>query len=91
MAHQWREVDIASGFIAAFKQLPIDGAQQAGDKTMAEWIAWAEQQLVSRSPSQQGCRADLGLSIQGNCLDLQRSIINGILRAIAPNGHFHSQ
>lgn len=47
MAHQWREAEVASGFIAALKQLPMDEAQPTGDKTMAEWMVWAEEQLYS--------------------------------------------
>lgn len=54
MAHQWKEAEVASGFIAALKQLSVDDAQQAGDKTMAEWMAWAEQQLISRNPLNKG-------------------------------------
>jgi|GEM_PF-2930760 len=54
MAHKWREAEVASGFIAALKQLPADDAQQAGNKTMAEWTAWAEGQLVSRNPLHKG-------------------------------------
>ncbi len=54
MAHQWKEAEVASGFIAALKQLSVDEAQQAGDKTMAEWMTWAEQQLVSRNPLNKG-------------------------------------
>jgi hypothetical protein len=54
MAHQWRDTEIASGFIAALKQLPMDEATKLGDKDMGEWIRWAEQQLVSRNPLNKG-------------------------------------
>jgi hypothetical protein len=54
MADKWREAEIASGFIAALKQLPVDEAQKAGDKTMAEWMTWAQQQLISRNPLNEG-------------------------------------
>ncbi len=54
MANKWREAEIARGFIAALKQLSVDQNHQAGDKTMVEWIAWAEGQLASRNPLNKG-------------------------------------
>ena len=54
MAQQWREAEVASGFIAVLKQLPMDEATKLGDKDMAEWMAWAEDQLVSRNPINKG-------------------------------------
>lgn len=35
-------------------QLPVDTTQQAGDKTMANWMAWAEEQLIKRNPVNKG-------------------------------------
>ena len=60
MAHQWRDTEIASGFIAALKQLPMDEATKLGDKDMSEWIAWAEEQLVLRNPLNKGSEKILG-------------------------------
>ncbi len=56
IAHQWRDAEIASSFIATLKQLPVDGAQQAGAKTMDEWMQWAEMQLLSRNPLNKGAK-----------------------------------
>ncbi len=54
MAQQWREAEVASGFITALKQLPMDEAAKFGGKDMAEWTAWAEEQLISRNPLNKG-------------------------------------
>lgn len=54
MASQWREAEVAASFIVVLKQLPIDGTLQVGDKTMADWVAWAEEQLLKRNPINKG-------------------------------------
>lgn len=54
MASKWRETEVAAGFIAALKQLPVDRTLQAGDRTMADWMAWAEEQLIKRNPLTEG-------------------------------------
>jgi hypothetical protein len=54
MAHQWRDTEIASGLIAALKQLPMGEATKLDDKDMGEWITWAEGQVISRNPLNRG-------------------------------------
>jgi hypothetical protein len=54
MATQWRDTQIAGNFIAALKNMPTDETRKFGDKDMAEWINWAEEQLVSRNPLNNG-------------------------------------
>ena len=54
MAHKWREAEVASGFIEALKQLPTDENKAIGDKSMHEWMRWAEEQVISRNPLNSG-------------------------------------
>ncbi len=53
MANIWQEVETARRFLSKLKQMPRDDSRELGDKTMEQWIRWAEEQLDLRNPMNQ--------------------------------------
>lgn len=50
LAAQARDVELARAFLMALKAKQIDAAEMIGDKTVGDWIAWAEGRLEAADP-----------------------------------------
>ena len=50
IADIWRDVENARAFIAKLKATPFDPAHSVGDRTLAEWIDWADQKVSWADP-----------------------------------------
>lgn len=57
LAQQWREIKVARAFLAALKRREIDPEKEIGDKTIAEWIKWAEDRVINQDPLNHGIEA----------------------------------
>lgn len=57
IAHQWQDAKLARDFLDALKQMAMDQGQMAGDRSLDEWIAWAEERLKAADPLNHGAGA----------------------------------
>jgi hypothetical protein len=54
LAHQWRDAEIARGFIARLKHLDYDEDEEIAGNRLREWLAWAEEHAQSTDPLNHG-------------------------------------
>jgi hypothetical protein len=59
IAHQWRDAEIARGFLDALKKTRADLDREVDGRSVRDWITWAEERLRSADPLNNGAEAIL--------------------------------
>ncbi|MGD9738418.1 MAG: hypothetical protein AB7S41_02510 [Parvibaculaceae bacterium] len=54
IADEWREAKLAREFVAALREAGPDLDQSVGDRTVGDWLAWAEDRATALDPLARG-------------------------------------